>query len=144
MDERCVGRQDGVRQAPILFAFLRQLSAQGWPLAQSIPRTGEEVQEADLRGVRIGLPATRAPRQRGLAGQSTGEYSDALRILSSILARHAQAAWGEAFDAYAADHFVLGHGLPARGGRLRGYGNAIVPQVAAEFIKAYMTEELFF
>ena len=33
--------------------------------------------------------------------------------------------------------FPLAHGLPARVGRLRGYGNAIVPQAAAEFIKAF-------
>jgi DNA (cytosine-5)-methyltransferase 1 len=32
----------------------------------------------------------------------------------------------------------LAHGIPARVVRLRGYGNAIVPQLAAQFIKAYM------
>jgi len=31
----------------------------------------------------------------------------------------------------------LADGVPARVGRLRGYGNAIVPSLAAEFIKAY-------
>jgi DNA (cytosine-5)-methyltransferase 1 len=33
--------------------------------------------------------------------------------------------------------FPLAHGVPGRVGRLRGYGNAIVPQAAAEFIAAY-------
>lgn len=32
---------------------------------------------------------------------------------------------------------LLAHGIPGRLGRLRGYGNAITPQVAAEFIKAF-------
>jgi len=34
--------------------------------------------------------------------------------------------------------FPLAHGIPARVGRLRGYGNAIVPQLASEFVNAFL------
>jgi hypothetical protein len=36
---------------------------------------------------------------------------------------------------------LLAHGVPARVGKLRAYGNAIVPQVAAEVIGAYLDAE---
>lgn len=35
--------------------------------------------------------------------------------------------------------FPLAHGVPARVGKLRAYGNAICPQTGAEFIKAYLS-----
>ena len=34
--------------------------------------------------------------------------------------------------------FPLAHGVPARVGKLRAYGNAIVPALAAEFIRAFL------
>lgn len=37
--------------------------------------------------------------------------------------------------------FPLAHGVPSRVGRLRGYGNAIVPYVAAEFISSFLDIE---
>lgn len=37
--------------------------------------------------------------------------------------------------------FPLAHGAPARVGRLRGYGNAVIAEVAVEFIKAYLESE---
>ena len=61
--------------------------------------------------------------------------------------RLADSFWGDADWLYCRDGkyrptksgvFPLAHGFPNRVGALRGAGNAIVPQVAAEVIKAFM------
>ena len=49
---------------------------------------------------------------------------------------HATNAWSR-WDTKSAVR-VFAHGVPNVGGRLRGFGNAIVPQVASRFIDAYM------
>ena len=136
--QRTAGRFDSVQEAPFLLAFLRQLADEGWEVAQSLPRPSPQTPERSLRVLWEQVQATRAPHQRGLEGQSTGEHSNTVRVLSSILARHAQTAWGEAFDRHVSDAFPLISGVPNRVGRLRGYGNAIVPQEAAEFVRAFV------
>ena len=69
---------------------------------------------------------------------------DAARSITATGAT--RGAWGDAdwllctdgkFRPVDPGTFPLAYGVPARVGRLRGYGNAIVPQVAATFIEAY-------
>jgi len=57
--------------------------------------------------------------------------------LSYVLAQYA----GEAWDTYIKNHAsaLLAHGFQHRKSILHALGNAIVPQVGAEFIKAYMS-----
>lgn len=129
-------RLHGVHEAPFLLAFVRQLEEQGWALAERFQRASQEAQARRVRVLRHQETASRTPHQRRLDGQSSSESADAVRVLSSILARHAQAAWGEAFAARARPTHPLAIGVPGRVGLLRGYGNAIVPQVAAAFITA--------
>lgn len=61
--------------------------------------------------------------------------------------RRSSSPWASAFEVEGADHTrrllepgvkLLADGLPAVGAQLRAFGNAIVPQVAAEFIAAAM------
>lgn len=135
------GRPDGVHEAPILLSFLRQLTEQGWAFAESISRAGKETQEILLRSLWWHRTAARASCGRGLDEQRPREHSDIMRVLSSILARHAQTAWGEAFNENAAATHPLATGIPARVGRLRAYGNAINPWNGAEFVRAFLAAE---
>jgi hypothetical protein len=137
LQRREAGGLRSVQEAPLLLAFLRQLSDQRWAFAQGLPRPGQETSQDGVRVLWWQVPLAGSPRQRGLEGQRADEPPDAVRVLSSVLARHAQAVWGEAFDANARDAFPLAYGVSARVGRLRGYGNAILPQVAAAFITVF-------
>jgi DNA (cytosine-5)-methyltransferase 1 len=136
---------------------------EGWPVSgyRSIAGSSGVGDVADAKGVRAErLPAKgRRPladdpgsrQARGVADADGGQSSD--RDLQRS-GRHDEQSkdapagfwdaveWLECSDGkrrpVEPGTFPLAHGLPARVGRLRGYGNAIVPQVAAEVIAAYM------
>ena len=106
--------------------------------SKGLSRAGKEAAWAELRSVRSSDAASCPSCQLGLDEQRPDECSNTVHLLSSILARHAQENWGEAFDKNAELVFPLIAGAVSRVGRLRAYGNAIVAPLAAEFIAAYM------
>lgn len=96
------------------------------------------------------------PERRGWNGVYVGDEQGYLapdarrtstRIICEAPPRATTGIWHPAEWVYCADDryrpiepgtWPLAHGASARVGRLRAYGNAIVPQVAATFIRAYM------
>jgi len=133
------GRLPGLSTPPFLLAFLCQLTAQGWGVAQGETLSRPEAKEHDVWVLRNVKTAAGSPHQRGLDGQQPKQLANAVHFLSQLLARYSQEAWGHNYETYAEIGFPLGFNATARVGRLRAYGNAIVSQVAQEVIAAYMS-----
>jgi len=125
-------------ETPFLLSFLRQLEEQGWRKPECLSVSCEEVVEAIMRSVWVKDGIAGASRQHGLEGQSAREYSDALSLLSSLLAWGAREAWGVSYDAYAETQHPLTNKAANRVMRLKGYGNAINAEAAQAFIESVM------
>lgn len=109
--------------------WYNQAAGYGHPIAAAGGADGGHVGDAngagrEQHGGSVAMGAQFLPPERGGGGAwsnatwITGSDGKARRVEPSIR--------------------LLAHGVPARVGRLRAYGNAIVPQVAAEVISAYM------
>ena len=141
LSERRPATIQRIHEAKVLLTLLCQLAHQGWPFAQGIWSTGEKTHQEILRMLWLGEPAACPSRRRRLEEQQPREYTNALRILSSILARHAQEAWGESTWQDAAivrPMSPLVARLPGHVDQIRAYGNAITPWLAAQVIRAWM------
>lgn len=126
----------GLLSPEILLAALCQLERELGDFEFSSSQSIIKAQEAIMLRVRKDTPkkaATCPPSRWEYAQQLAREFADALHELShENTLEAAQSIFDRALG------FPLTTKCPARATLLRGYGNAIVPQAAAEFIAAFM------
>ena len=128
------GGQRRLQATPVLLDILLRFSAACDEAADNrrVTKAGKQAIGRTVRVLRAIDRPLRTSRQRRPYGQQHAEPSDALHELSLVLARHAQA-----FEDIALNQ---AHASIGRVVMLRGYGNAIVPQVAAQFINTFNKE----
>ena len=153
--QRRPGRLLSIHSPEVLLSFLLQLAEQGREVGNQDESGRPKIDWGKLRVLWIKHESACSPCERGLVRQPSGEYPNSLRELSSLMALAASRSWSSAFVENAAVISPLTNSLPGnrtskdetqlrrrasgnRKGRLKGYGNAIVPQDAAIFIRAVM------
>jgi DNA (cytosine-5)-methyltransferase 1 len=110
--------------------------------AEGLQRGGEHGQRAkDSEPVRLGnANSTRRPVRMGLIGNDEAAPISIRRQATQQTGHWSDCDWIGCTDGKARPvepgSFPLAHGVRRRTSKLRAYGNAIVPQVAAEFIIA--------
>jgi len=106
-----------------------------------------EQRDAGQRGVQVAGADERVGHAMHATGQRFGLLGVPVEPEQEAGRSHHATAWSDYVLVECADGKArrvepgvrpLAHGVPGRVGQLRGYGNAIVPQVAAAFVSAFM------
>jgi hypothetical protein len=124
---QATGRRLGFPAALFLLADLCEREGELGRVFYGAASGSSEIGQADMRAVRQDDASARSSPGWELPEQLARELGDVVPRLPQTGASLA------GFTGH-----PLAHGVSARVGRLRGYGNAIVPPLAAEFIKAYL------
>lgn len=122
---RAAGGLERIHQAQVLFSFVRQYE-DGSDEARLLME-GQEASEDFLRGLRIHAQSGGSPCRSRQDEQQVGEYSDAVQLLPRLLAHDAEAPW--TFASWEDATPRVARHVPSRVDRLKGLGNAVVPQI---------------
>jgi hypothetical protein len=127
--EREAGGIHGFHAPSLLLSLLlgAESAREGTPFNGSSKKEGLEAVGRALRSMRRDFRVECPPCGRDAEKQRYGEPPATLSALSLFLAQHVEAYRKIVLDAHASANRVA---------LLRGYGNAIVPQVAATFLDA--------
>ncbi|MDP9572409.1 UNVERIFIED_ORG: DNA (cytosine-5)-methyltransferase 1 [Agrobacterium larrymoorei] len=134
-------RNDEWRHGPSLSGYRLQVQARGLRPAHHVDDTISSRLEGQRRN---GADFSQSGWIETDKNRSTSEASGPISRRNST--HWSGAVWRSGADGKARrvepGIRLLAHGVPARVGKLRAYGNAIVPQVAAEVIGAYMESSI--
>lgn len=136
---KSLGEPISVYQAQVLLSGLLQHERETWNQQNSGDGSSERAPAGCLRVLRQDGAIGNTPHQRGLARRTGREYADAVRLVSSAVARAAQEAGVEMLSADAAASRPASIDVfKNRVGQLRAFGNALDKATAEAFIEAWM------
>src|SRR5262249_47931414 len=91
--QRTLTGSNGVPESAVLLAVLCKFAAQEGLNQESLFQSCPTLQGVSVRGVRIDAQSSRPPCQRELGRQHRHESTNALHLLSQVLAQPALQAW---------------------------------------------------